>query len=257
LATRTTHKISRRTAFVTGASAGIGAAIALALARDGFDLFISGTRLENVAETSARIEALGVRVSAIALDIRSVESVQAAFARVVERFGGVDVLVNNAGIALNKMMLDVTPAEWENVLATNVSGSFYMSQAMGRQLIEQGREGLIVNVGSTHGIVGFAKRGAYGISKAAVMHMTRMLAIEWAEHRIRVNAVAPGRVETASRRVDGANDPQTLQRALNRIPLGRFCTVEDVAEAVSYLASPQAAYITGHTLVLDGGVTVA
>ena len=254
MATRTT---SRRTAFVTGASGGLGAAIALALARDGFDLFVSGTRLENVADTVADIEALGVRVSATALDIRSVESVQSAFARAVDQFGRIDVLVNNAGVALNKMVVDVTPPEWENVLATNVSGTFYMSQTMGRHLIEQRREGVIINVGSTHGLVGYAKRGAYGISKAAVMHMTRMLAIEWAEHGIRVNAVAPGRCETPSRRADALNDPQTLERAIKRIPLGRFCTVDDVAGAVRYLASPEAAYITGHTLVLDGGVTVA
>jgi len=166
--------------------------------------------------------------------------------------------VNNAGIPLNKLMLDVTPAEWENVLATNVTGTFFMSQTMGRHLIEQGREGLIINIGSTHGIVGFPKRGAYGISKAAIMHMTRMLAIEWAPHRIRVNAVAPGRVESNSpARADTLQDAQFLEIALKRIPLGRFCSVQDVAEAVSYLASPQAAYITGHTLVLDGGVTVA
>ena len=247
----------RRTAFVTGASGGIGAAIALALARDGFDLFISGTRLENLDDTVARLKALGGRVGAAALDVRSVESVEAAFARAIDHFGGVDLLVNNAGIALNKMVLDVTPAEWENVLATNVSGTFYMSQMMGRHLIDQRREGLIVNIGSTHGLVGYAKRAAYGISKAAIMHMTRMLAIEWAEHGIRVNAVAPGRCETASRRADGLNDPQMLERAIKRIPLGRFCTVEDVAGAVRYLASPEAAYMTGHTLVLDGGVTVA
>jgi NAD(P)-dependent dehydrogenase (short-subunit alcohol dehydrogenase family) len=242
---------------VTGASVGLGAAIAEALARDGFDLFISGTRIENVAGTSARIEAAGVQVCAAALDVRSLESIDAAFKRAVDRFGAIDVLVNNAGVALNKMVVDVTPPEWENVLATNVSGTFFMSQAMGRHLIEQGRPGLIINVGSTHGIVGYAKRGVYGISKAAVIHMTRMLAIEWAEHRIRVNAIAPGRVETPSRRADGVNDPQTLERALKRVPLGRFCSLDDVAAAVSYLASPRAAYITGHTLVLDGGVTVA
>ena len=252
-----TGKASRRTAFVTGASVGLGAAIAEALARDGFDLFITGTRIENVAETSARIEAAGVQVCAAALDVRAVASIDAAFHRAIDRFGAIDVLVNNAGVALNKMVLDVTPAEWENVLATNVTGTFFMSQAMGRHLIEQGRPGLIINVGSTHGIVGYAKRGAYGISKAAVMHMTRMLAIEWAEHGIRVNAIAPGRVETPSRQADGVNDPQTLERALKRVPLGRFCSLDDVASAVSYLASPQAAYITGHTLVLDGGVTVA
>lgn len=248
----------RRVAFVTGASYGIGAAIALALARDGFDLAVAATRLENVGTTSAKIEALGARVHAVAFDVRSSEQVQAAFAQVIARFGAIDVLVNNAGIPLNKLVLDITPSEWDNILATNVSGTFFMSQAMGRHLIERGREGLIINVGSTHGIVGFPKRAAYGITKAAVMHMTRMLAIEWAPHRIRVNAVAPGRVLSDSPgRAETTTDAQFLEVALKRIPLGRFCSVDDVAEAVSYLASPKAAYMTGHTLVLDAGVTVA
>ena len=133
-----------------------------------------------------------------------------------------------------------------------------MSQALGSWLVDTHRPGLIINMCSTHGIVGFAKRAAYGITKAGVMHMTRMLAIEWAEHGIRVNAIAPGRVETESPgRAAPSSDPAFLELAKKRIPLGRFCPVEDVAEAVRYLASPAAAYITGHTLVLDGGVTVA
>ena len=248
----------RRIAFVTGASYGIGAAVALALARDGFDLALAATRLENVADTSAKVKALGARACAVAFDVRSSEHVQAAFAQVADRLGNIDVLVNNAGVPLNKTALEITPAEWESVIATNLTGTFFMSQAMGRHLIEKGREGLIINIGSTHGIVGFPKRAAYGISKAAVMHMTRMLAVEWAPHRIRVNAVAPGRVESDSPgRAEMLSDPKYMEIALKRIPLGRFCSVADVAEAVSYLASPEAAYITGHTLVLDGGVTVA
>ena len=249
---------ARRTAFVTGASYGIGAAIAQALAGDGFDLVLSATRVENVAATRAGLEASGVRVHALGFDVRSSEEVEKAFAAAVGYFGEIDVLVNNAGIPLNKAVLDIAPAEWENVLAANVNGTFFMSQAFARHAIDAGREGLIISVGSTHGLVGFPNRAAYGVSKAAVMHMTRMLAVEWAPHRIRVNAVAPGRVESNSPgRAATSSDPKFLEVALKRIPLGRFCSVEDVAEAVRYLASPGAAYITGHTLVLDGGVTVA
>ena len=249
---------TRRVAFVTGASYGIGAAVALALARDGFDVAVSGTKAENVAKTCADLGTAGVRGLALALDVRSIESVNAGFKHVIDEFGAIDVLVNNAGVPVNKLVLDTTPAEWENIIATNLTGTFYMSQAMGRHLVESRRQGLIINIGSTHGLVGFAKRAAYGISKAGVMHMTRMLAVEWAEHGIRVNAVAPGRVVTNSpgRAVPSA-DPAYLELARKRIPLGRFCTMDDVAEAVRYLASPGAAYMTGHTLVLDGGVTVA
>ena len=248
----------RKVAFVTGASFGIGNAIALALARDGFDIAVSATRVENVANTCSQLRTLGVRVFGLALDIRVVESVRDAFAQVIGELGAIDVLVNNAGIPVNKMALDIAPAEWDDIVATNLNGTFYMCQAMGRYLVDSGRQGLIINIGSTHGLVGFAKRSAYGVSKAGVMHLTRMLAIEWASHGIRVNAIAPGRVNTDSPgRASQVADPGYLEMARKRIPLGRFCEVDEVAEAVRYLASPAAVYMTGHTLVLDGGVTVA
>lgn len=246
----------KRMAFVTGASFGIGAATALALARDGFDVAVSATRLENVSATRAKLEALGVRAFPVALDVRSHGSIQEALGRVVDHFGAIDVLVNNAGVPLSKPTLDITPAEWDGVIATNLTGAFFMSQEMGRHWISRGRPGLIINMTSTHGIVAALNRAAYGISKAAVIHMTKVLAIEWAAHKIRVNSIAPGRVETGSPgRAATSADPKFVEAALERIPLRRFCTVEDVAEAARYLASPGAAYITGHTLVLDGGLT--
>jgi NAD(P)-dependent dehydrogenase (short-subunit alcohol dehydrogenase family) len=247
-----------RVAFVTGASFGIGAATALALAREGYELAISATRAENVAATAAQIEALGVGVAAVAIDLRAPDNIGNAYARVLDRFGRIDVLVNNAGVPLHKAALDITPDEWDNVMRTNVNGTFVMSQFMARHLIEQQRGGCIINIGSTHGLIGFPGRVAYGVSKAAIQHMTRMLAIEWAPHGIRVNAVAPGRVESNSpARVETAKDPRYIEAARARIPLGRFCSVADVTQAVRYLASEQASYITGHTLVLDGGLTVA
>ena len=247
----------RKTAFVTGASYGIGAATALALVRDGFDIAVSATRLENLTPVRARLEAAGARVVSVALDIRSTASIGRAMDEILDAFGHLDVLVNNAGVTLRRKALDVTAQEWESVIGTNVTGTFFVSQRMGRHLIGTGRPGCIINMGSTHGLVGAAGRSTYGISKAAIMHMTRMLAIEWAEHGIRVNAIAPGRVESNSpQRAATAADPQYLEAALNRIPLRRFATVEEVAETVRYLASPAAAYITGQTLVLDGGVTV-
>jgi 2-deoxy-D-gluconate 3-dehydrogenase len=148
----------------------------------------------------------------------------------------------------------LTPEEWEAVLTTNVTGTFFMSQQMGRHLVGTQRPGCIINITSTHGLVGIANRAAYGTSKAAVIHMTRMLAIEWAAHGIRVNSVAPGRVDTPSRMVI-ARAPGYREMMLSRVPLRRFCTVEEVAAAVCYLASPAASYITGQTLTLDGGLT--
>ena len=142
------------------------------------------------------------------------------------------------------------------MIATNLTGTFFLSQQFGRHLIAGGRPGSIINIASTHGLVGAAERSTYGISKAAVTHMTRMLAIEWADHGIRVNAVAPGRLDTPSpSRAD--TDPNYMQAMLARIPLHRLATVEQVAAAVCYLAGPHAAAITGQTLVLDGGLTAA
>jgi NAD(P)-dependent dehydrogenase (short-subunit alcohol dehydrogenase family) len=244
----------RRAAFVTGASQGIGAAVAVALARDGFDVALSSTRPDKLAEVVSKIEAARARAVPVALDVREPESIERAMAEVLGRCGRLDVLVNNAGVPLTKAALDVTAAEWASVLDVNLKGAFFMSQQMGRHLIRSGRTGSIVSIASTHGLVALASRSAYGIAKAAVIHMTRMLAIEWAEHGIRVNAVAPGRIDTPSR-AGSLSRPGYREAALGRIPMKRFGTAEEVAAAVSYLAGPAAAYVTGQTLVLDGGLT--
>lgn len=246
----------RGTAFVTGASYGIGAATAAALARDGFDLAITARKLESLCAVKQSLEAAGANVHAVALDIRSADAVRSAIAAAARALGPIDLLVNNAGTTLHKPVLETSPAEWADLLDTNVTGTFLACQEMGRHLVGTGRAGSIINIASTHGLVAMPGRTAYGVSKAAIIHLTRMLAVEWAPHRIRVNAVAPGRVESNSPlRGGAAAEPAYLEAALKRIPLQRFASVEDVAEAVAYLANPVAAYITGHTLVLDGGVT--
>jgi NAD(P)-dependent dehydrogenase (short-subunit alcohol dehydrogenase family) len=248
----------KKTAFVTGASYGVGAATALALAHDGFDVAVSATRAENLAETVAQLEAIGVQVVPLVLDLGSQSSIERVMADVNSAFGQLDLLVNNAGSNLRKLAVDVTWAEWDAVMASNLRGAFFLSQQLGRQLIADRLAGAIVNIASTHGFVGAAERSTYGIAKGALIQMTRMLAIEWAEHGIRVNAVAPGRLETRSpSRAARTGNPTYMQAMLARIPLNRLATVDEVAAAVCYLASPQAASITGQTLVLDGGITVA
>lgn len=246
----------RRVAFVTGASDGLGAAAAAALARDGFDVAVSELRAADLARAMAAVETAGARGLAVALDLREQASIEAAFAAVVGGFGKVDVLVNNAGVTLRKAAVDVSPAEWDAVLGTNLRGTFFLTQQMGRHLIATGRPGGVITIASAHGLVGFANRSTYGISKGALIQMTRTLAIEWAPHGIRVNAVAPGTVETPSRAPFLA-DPAARQTMLSRIPMGRFGTAEEVAAAVCYLASPGAAYVSGQVLALDGGLTAA
>ena len=149
----------------------------------------------------------------------------------------------------------MTGEEWDAVLDVNLKGTFFMSQQMGRHLVSTRRPGSIISVASTHGVLGFPTRSAYGISKGAIVQMTRMLAIEWAEHGIRVNAIAPGTVETPTRKAFFDANPGRREVMTERVPLRRFGTPEEMAGAVAYLASPQAAYITGQTLLLDGGLT--
>lgn len=244
----------RRTAFVTGAATGIGAAIAVALARNGYDVAISARQTERLATTASQIKALGARAVPIALDLRSIEDMSPALEQACHALGHLDALVNNAGATLRKPALDVTADEWESVMQPNLKGTFFLSQKAGRHMIERGTAGCIITVASTHGVVAFPERSVYGISKAALIHMTRMLAIEWAEFGIRVNAIIPGTVETDSRAVLLA-DPKVKETMLNRVPLHRFATPQEVADAVCFMASPAAAYMTGQTLLLDGGLT--
>jgi NAD(P)-dependent dehydrogenase (short-subunit alcohol dehydrogenase family) len=247
---------ARKTAFVTGASYGIGAASALALARDGFDIALSATRAENLADTVRQLSGLGVRTLPLGLDLRSEIGIAQAMAQIVEAFGGLDVLINNAGANLRKLAVEVTAEEWREVMEVNVTGTFLLTQQFGRHLIGSARGGAIVSIASTHGLIGAPERSTYGISKGAIIQMTRMLAIEWAAHGIRVNAVAPGRLDTASPSRAGA-DPKYMAAMLERIPLHRLATAEEVADAVAYLAGPQAQPVTGQVLVIDGGLTAA
>lgn len=244
----------RRTALVTGASYGIGAAIALDLANDGFDLAISATNVRNLEDTAAKVAAAGARVVPLALDLRSLDSIKQATDKAIDAFDRLDLLVNNAGTPFRKAALEITLDEWNSVINTNITGTFFVCQSIARHFVSHGLPGCIINLASTHGVVGFAGVAAYGISKAAIIHLTKTLAVEWAEHGIRVNAIAPGTVDTPSRAATLA-DPQFRQNILSRVPLHRFGTVEEMASAVRYLASSAATYITGQTLVLDGGVT--
>lgn len=245
----------RRTALVTGASQGLGAAIAIALARDGFDIAVSSSQRAGLTSTVRDIEAAGARALGIELDLSKTTDIERAITEVVDALGPLDVLVNNAGITIRKWALEVKPEEWDAILDINLKGAFFLTQQMGRHLVAAGRPGCIVNIASTHGLVAYAQRSVYGISKAALMQMTRMLAVEWAGYGIRVNAVAPGTVNTPSREAHFAADPGGREAIVSRVPLRRFATMDEVAAAVCYLVSPGAEYITGHTLILDGGLT--
>lgn len=245
----------RPIALVTGASQGLGAEIAVALARGGCDVAVTSRRVERLSGTLGRVEKEGARAVPVELDVRSQAGMERAMAEAVSALGGVDVLVNNAAVTLRRSALDMVREEWDELMTVNLKGVFFMSQLMGRHLVARKRPGCIISLASAHGLVGYAGRSAYGIAKAGIIQMTRMLAIEWAPHGIRVNAVAPGTVDTPSRADYFAAHPAARKAMTDRIPFGRFATTDEVAGMVRYLTSPEAAYVTGQTLVLDGGLT--
>jgi 2-deoxy-D-gluconate 3-dehydrogenase len=244
---------AQRTAFVTGASTGLGYAIACGFARAGWDLAVADLDLA-MFDALARDEAVqGRRLQRLRLDLRREGDIVDAFAQTVAAFGTIDALVNNAGRALIKPAIEVTWAEWDDVIDINLKGAYFLSRAFAAHCIERKHPGAIVSIASTHGMTGLAGRSVYGISKGGLIQMSRMLAIEWADHGIRVNAVAPATVLTQSRQA--LLDAAARQRMLARLPSGRFVTPEEVAAAVVFLCGPAAGSITGHTLPVDGGLT--
>jgi NAD(P)-dependent dehydrogenase (short-subunit alcohol dehydrogenase family) len=241
-----------RTAFVTGASTGLGYAIATTLAGEGYDLAVADLNVSMFEAFLADPSLQGRKVVPLRLDLRSERDVEQAFEAAVQAFGTVDVLVNNAGRTLLKPAVDVSWSEWDDVIQINLRGPYFLSQKFATHCIASGHPGSIVNLASTHGLTGLAGRSVYGISKGGLVQMTRMLAVEWAPHGIRVNSVAPATVLTPSRQE--LLDDEARRRMLARIPIGRFITPEEVAAAVCFLAGPTAGAITGHTLPVDGGL---
>lgn len=246
---------SRPVALVTGASYGIGAAAAVKLAKDGFDLTLTELDADALGETAAQVSQAGGEAIALALDLRDEAAVAPVFDKMLAAFGRLDALVNNAGVPLMKPAVEVTYAEFAEVMAINVAGSYFMAQHAARHFTAARSPGAIVNLASTFSVIGAAGVSAYGTSKAAIAGMTRHLAIEWAPYGIRVNAVAPGAVETRRRKIMLDADPALREQARARIPFGRFGEADEMAAAIAYLAGPSSSYVTGQVLLVDGGLT--
>lgn len=240
--------LNGKTVLVTGGASGIGAAAAARFLEEGArvcvldrDAHAGGNLLKELPNLSG----------SLVCDVAFHDQVQAAFSDAVRLMGGVDVLINNAGISIRHPFLDITPEEWARVMAVNLTGNFYVAQTAARHMVQRGG-GVILNTASTNGIVGYPFYADYNATKAGVIELTRSMALELAP-AVRVNAVAPGYVLTPMQRAEYSD--QMLEEVNRKLPLGRHARPEEVAALFAFLASDDAAYITGHVYTLDGGET--
>jgi NAD(P)-dependent dehydrogenase (short-subunit alcohol dehydrogenase family) len=243
-----------KAAVVTGASSGIGRAIALGLAAHGADVLVAGRNPERTAESAEQVAALGRKSAVFELEVSSRDSARAMAEKAMAEFGHIDILVNSAGMNIRKNILEIGDEDWDPVLTVNLKGTLYCCQAVGRIMVEQ-KHGKILNVASISSKLGHPARGAYASSKGALIQLTKVMATEWAPYNICVNAISPAAVDTPF--INGLKkDRQRLDRELERIPLGRIATPDDVVGAAIFLLSSASDFITGHNLIIDGGRTV-
>ena len=239
-----------RTALVTGASQGIGRACAIELAKAGAKVALAARNEEKLAEVAAEIAVAGGTAKAFAIDIASEESIKAGAKAALAHFGSIEILVNNAGITKDGLMMRMKRADWDAVLSTNLTGTFLLTQALVSSMLKA-RWGRIINISSVVGETGQAGQANYAASKAGLIGLTKSLARELASRGITANAVAPGYIETA---MTAVLEDKQREQMLAHIPLARPGTDLDIAHAVRFLASDEAAYITGHVLDVNGGM---
>jgi gluconate 5-dehydrogenase len=246
--------LSGQIAMVTGTSRGLGQYFARALAKAGADLILTSRKRETLAEFEAEMRALGRRVVSLELDVRDHASIQRMAAEAEAAFGQIHILVNNAGCNVRKPALDVTWDDWNLVLDTNLRGSFFVAQAIARGMIAR-NYGRIVNIGSVTSVFGYAGLAPYGASRGGIRQLTMSLADDWSPHGVTVNCLAPGWFKTSQNRVM-YEDPEWVEYLVERIPANRPGMPNDLDGAVVFLASEASRYITGQTLLVDGGMSI-
>ncbi len=244
--------LANQVAVVTGAGRGIGRAIALKFAAEGADVVCVSRTAENSGKVAAEVQALGRRAWAFGIDVANATAVNEAAAKILAEAGKVDILVNNAGVTRDTLLMRMSDEDWDVVLNTNLKGAFLFTKAFVRSFIKQ-RSGRIINISSVVGLMGNAGQCNYAASKAGLIGLTKSTARELAARGITVNAIAPGFIETD---MTSVLKEETRETVLKGIPLASFGQPEDIAQAVLFLASPAARYITGQTLAVDGGMAM-
>jgi 2-dehydro-3-deoxy-D-gluconate 5-dehydrogenase len=251
-----TMRVDGKVCLITGAGSGLGKAMAHGLAHFGADVVITEipAKLELGQQVAQELAAAtGKKVICLPLTLPDLNSIDRLVTDVIEQMGRIDVLVNNAGVQVAKYALDVTEADWDIVLDTHLKGAFFTSQRVAREMIKQ-KSGRIINIASQNGVIGYYKRAAYCSAKAGMVNLTRVLAIEWAEYGINVNAIGPTFIRTPLTEPTFA-DPKIYNDLISRIPLGRVGEPEEMIGAVVFLSSDASTLVTGHTLLVDGGWT--
>ena len=245
--------LTGRVAIVTGASRGLGQTFARALARAGSDLVITSRTLESLRGFEREMQALGRRVLPLELDVRNEQSIRRMVDAAIQGFGRIDILVNNAGCNVRKKALEVTWDDWNLVLDTNLRGAFFVAQSVAAHMVPRGA-GRIINIGSVTSVFGYAGLGPYGASRGGIRQLTMSLADDWGPHGVTVNCLAPGWFRTDQNKVM-YDDPEWVSYLIERIPLKRPGRPDDLEGAIVFLASDASAYITGQTLLVDGGIS--
>jgi NAD(P)-dependent dehydrogenase (short-subunit alcohol dehydrogenase family) len=243
-----------KVALVTGAGRGLGRTFALALAEAGADVALAARTVDELQAVAQEVRSLGRAALACYLDVADVSSIQGVVGAAVERLGRLDILVNNAGTSVRRPALEIGEADWDRVVDTNVKGAFFCAQAAGRVMVEQ-RSGKIVNVASALALVAAEDLVVYCTTKAAVAQMTRALALEWARYHVNVNALAPTTTRTPMM-AQRLADPEIHAAYVRNIPMGRVGAPDDLIGALLFLTSPASDFVTGQTIVVDGGFTV-
>lgn len=246
--------LAGKKALVTGATKGMGRHAAIALAHAGAEVFLSGRNEGELAECAEEVRALGQRAETQTAELADMDAVRRLGGAAIETMGGIDVLINNAGIALLEPVLDVTVEKWDAQLDVNLKAPFFLAQTVARAMVESGRGGKIINIASTAGLIGVPEHAAYCASKGGLLTLTKTLAFELGPHNIQVNAICPAIVMTPMGR-QVWDHPGVREEALEKMPVGRFGKEVDVSAAVVYLASSASDWMSGSQLVVDGGLT--